>query len=127
MSEEVSSPQGNMGPPATRASPLLTRVYNFFDFSPFFTFWSCIPSFTVYNRGMSNNNGFPNLNLSYVNRISREDIKHDNADGTFWICTRFNFQNEQGITLLTVTLYGDEKVPEIKTTALRESVLNQRS
>lgn len=77
---------------------------------------------------MTNNNGFPNLTLSYVNRISREDIKHKNNDGTFWICTRFNFQNEQGITLLTVTLYGDNNIPqgpEIKAQPMRDSVLNR--
>lgn len=72
---------------------------------------------------MTNNNGFPNLTLSYVRFIHREDIKHKNADGTHWICTRLNFKNEQGITLLTVTLYGDETAPEIKTTPMRDSII----
>lgn len=73
---------------------------------------------------MSNNNGFPNLTLSYTHYIAREDIKHKNADGSFWICTRLTFKNEKGIALLTVTLYGGETAPEIKATPLRDSLLN---
>jgi len=72
------------------------------------------------------NNGFPNLTLSYVRSIHREDIKYNNADGTHWTSTRLYFKNEQGVTLLSVALLGGETAPEIKTTPLRDSILDQQ-
>lgn len=77
------------------------------------------------------NNGFPNLTLSYVRSIHREDIRIDNADGTHWVYTRMYFKNAQGVTLFSVALTGDETVPELKTTPMkttlmRDSILDQQ-
>lgn len=71
---------------------------------------------------------FPSLTCVDVRSIHREDIKHSNADGTHWVCTRLYFKNEKGDKLMTVILYGDENLPppEFKSKPLRDSILDQQ-
>jgi hypothetical protein len=63
------------------------------------------------------------MTLLRVRSIEREDVKHFNPDGSFWICTRLRFKDGGGNTLMTVSLYGEDNIPhgpEVDSQPMRE-------
>jgi hypothetical protein len=65
----------------------------------------------------------PNITLSCVRNIVREDVKHFNPDGSFWICSRLRFKDGADNTLMTITMYGGDNIPhgpEIDSQPMRE-------